>query len=536
MIPLNCFLDSYNKIKAVQNDGTPNSGDISTVTDFMSSKFHEISQMFKQFNEEGITSFVNLSFLKEYNEKDIIFEKNEKCSVYYFILYGDINFYEEKELNDKNKLIKTVSAGAVYGHKIKENYRFYTRSRGKLNLLIIDKAKFDNLIENLNKKRAANKLNFIKKFFIHMRLFSDDVLENIMQFFIREKYSKYSKIFIDGEYDEFIYLIIRGEIGVCKKPNKIELPSVAMDNNLVNYIVFEKYRRGEIFGGYSALKNKKCNFTALALSEVTEVYKISKSHLLFYFGGNNGFIPKAIKALDSTQQNSIDVKIEYIKKEFCSMHEIKTVSEKSLCDYSINFPKTIMTQKNQINESLITNILKDAWKQVENLDTRLSEFKASLLGGGPKKKPIDIFSKMKETNDSKDYNKISGDATNRIVGRKFKFGLNESQIKSFGKLGAICGTKKEQGEEDLKKLAEISSKMEGKKNNKLTDFDENMKNIYQINENGKQKENNFLNNKTNLNKDIPIPIGGLGNTDINKNIDNPKPKKRHKISLKNLLE
>ena len=532
MIPLNCFLDSYNKIKAVQNNGIPSSGDISTVTEFLSLKFHEISQMIKQFNEEGITSLVNFSILKEYNEKDIIFEKNEKCSVYYFLLYGDINFYEEKELNDKNKLIKTVSAGTIYGHKIKENYRFYTRARGKLDLLIIDKIKFNEFIENINKKRATSKLNFIKKFFTHMRLFSNDVLENIMQFFIREKYTQYSKVFIDGEYDEFIYLIIRGEIGVCKKPNKIDLPSVGIDDNLVNYIVLEKYRRGEIFGGYSALKNKKCNFTALALSEVTEVYKISKSHLLFYFGGNNGFIPKAIKALDSTQQNSLDVKIEYIKKEFCSMHEIKTVSEKTLNNYSINFPKTILTNKIQINESVITNILKDAWKQVENLDTKLSEFKASLLGGGAKKKPIDIFSKMKETNDSKDYNKISGDATNRIVGRKFKFGLNESQIKSFGKLGAICGAKKEQDEEGLKKLAEISSKMEGKKNNKLTDFDENMKNLLPNNENGKQKENNFLNNKTNLTSTINNP----GNNDIDKIPENPKPKKRNKISLKNLLE
>ena len=130
-----------------------------------------------------------------------------------------------------------------------------------------------------------------------MRLFSNDVLENIMQFFIREKYTQYSKVFIDGEYDEFIYLIIRGEIGVCKKPNKIDLPSVGIDDNLVNYIVLEKYRRGEIFGGYSALKNKKCNYTALALSEVTEVYKISKSHLLFYFGGNNN--------LSSDYSNSI---------------------------------------------------------------------------------------------------------------------------------------------------------------------------------------------------------------------------------------
>ena len=516
MITLNSFLDSYRAIKAKN----ASSQDFSTVTDYFTSKFNEISKMFSQMDKEALASFVNLSELKEYNDKDLVFSKDEKCTVYFFILYGDINFYEEKNIHEKNILIRTVSAGTVYGHKIKENYKFYTRARGKLSLLSVDKKSFDELIVNENKKKEKFKLNFIKKFFMHMRLFTDDVLNNILQFFIREHYAKYTRIFLDGEYDEYIYLIIKGEVGVAKKPNRIDLP-ITTNNEMNNYIILESFKRGDLFGGYSALKNMKCNYTALTLSEETEVYKISKSHLLFYFGGNNGFIPKALKALDTTQQMSHEMKIEYIKKECFSANEIQTLSEKAFKHNIVSFSKHIKNNKKTIDESTINNTLKDAWKSVENLDSQLSMFKASLLGGGQKKK-VDIFSKMKETNDSKDYTKISGDATNRIVGRQLRFGLNDKQISSFNKLGAICGTKKKDDEEELKKLAEISNKMEGKKNNKLTDFDENMKQ--------KPKEDKkfdiFLNNKTTTTTANPIDSDPLLT----------KAKKRNKISLKNLIE
>ena len=189
MITLNSFLDSYRAIKAKN----ASSQDFSTVTDYFTSKFNEISKMFGQMDKEALASYVSLSELKEYNDKDLVFSKDEKCTVYFFILYGDIsadyvaylyipdteieypvvqrnnsyylnhNFYEEKNIHEKNILIRTVSAGTVYGHKIKENYRFYTRARGKLSLLSVDKKSFDELIDNENKKKDKFKLNFIKE-------------------------------------------------------------------------------------------------------------------------------------------------------------------------------------------------------------------------------------------------------------------------------------------------------------------------------------------------------------------------------------
>ena len=81
---------------------------------------------------------------------------------------------------------------------------------------------------------------------------------------------------------------------------------------------------------------------------------------MFYFGGNNGFIPKALKALDTTQQMSHEMKIEYIKKECFSANEIQTLTEKAFKHNIVSFSKQIKNNKKTIDESTINNTLKDA--------------------------------------------------------------------------------------------------------------------------------------------------------------------------------
>ena len=113
MITLNSFLDSYRAIKAKN----ASSQDFSTVTDYFTSKFNEISKMFGQMDKEALASFVSLSELKEYNDKDLVFSKDEKCTVYFFILYGDINFYDTA-----NKFYMIQAKTFNQSKKINERY------------------------------------------------------------------------------------------------------------------------------------------------------------------------------------------------------------------------------------------------------------------------------------------------------------------------------------------------------------------------------------------------------------------------------
>ena len=498
----------YDKVKQNENNYTIN--DYHIFLDFIINKFHESSEMFNKFDEKDSLLFIKLSELKSYIDNEIIFKKDAPCINYIFIIYGDINFYENEDLNNNNPLIKTISAGTIYGHKIKEKYRFYGRSRIKTTIISIEKEKFDNLIIEINKRKSTFKLNYIKKFFPKMRLFTDDIIENILQFFIKEKYPKYSKIFTFSQYDEYVYLIISGEIGVAKRPKALNITENIEQN--IQYLILEKFKRGDLFGVYSALKDNRCNYTAICLSDV-ELYKISKSHLLFYFGGRSGIIPKNLSAIDSLQQISHEMKINYIKNHISDLNMIKSIS----LIFNIDVKKE--NKGIQVNENEIKNNLFEAWKDLVNLDSKLADFKKSLLSSNDKKKkPIDIFERMKETNNKeKDFSKISGDATNRVVGRKLRLGLNDNQLSGMQKLNMLSGIKKED-ENGLKKLAEISSKMEGKKNNFFGMFGDKKEDIKEIKLNEDEK-------KEKVTQDI-------NNNSINKD---DKKFKRPKHSLKNLI-
>jgi len=50
-------------------------------------------------------------------------------------------------LGNKKKIIKTISGGTIFGHKIKENYNFYGQAKNEIHLISIEKSAYDNLIE-----------------------------------------------------------------------------------------------------------------------------------------------------------------------------------------------------------------------------------------------------------------------------------------------------------------------------------------------------------------------------------------------------
>lgn len=65
------------------------------------------------------------------------------------------------------------------------------------------------------------KFMFIKKYLSKIRLYSDDIIESFKPYFIKEDYYQNSKLFLDNEYDEYIYLVVRGVIGCIKSVSKI---------------------------------------------------------------------------------------------------------------------------------------------------------------------------------------------------------------------------------------------------------------------------------------------------------------------------
>ena len=470
--------------------------DFRLISDYICQKFIETRQIFSKFNSDDFYSFIKKSSFLEFGEKELIFKKNSPCDSYIFILYGDIDFFDDQkgDSEENNILIKTISAGKVYGHTVKENYKYNIKSRTNLSLISINKKTFDELIENINKIKTNNKFKFIKKFFPKIRLYSDEIINNVLQYFERFKFNKHSKIFLKDEYNEYVYLIVKGKVGICLRPKGL-FHIDTIDKNLINddliseinsniysndYIIIDKLSRGDVFGINSALKSQKSLYTAVTLTDNVEVYRILKGNILFYFGGSSGILPVALKALGSLQDDSFQLKTQYLKSIDFTKKEIQSLLKEK---FSLLFDKKEKLTKNKkikrgenyfiIDESSIKNNLFEAWKAYENLGSKISEFKSKLLGDTKsKKKNIfgeEIAEKETSSNNLKDFGQVKGDATNRVVSRRLNMGLNSNQLRSLDKLNMICGVKKT-GEEDIKKVANITHKVEGGGRSKLMSF------------------------------------------------------------------
>jgi hypothetical protein len=317
-----------------------------------------------------------------------------------------------------------------------------------------------------------------------------------LQYFERVKFNKHSKIFLKDEYNDYIYLIIKGQIAFCTKP-KILFHMDTIDKSKINdelinevnsnilnndYIIIDKLSRGDVFGINTALKGHKSLCTVVTLTENVEVYRIVKGNLLFYFGGSSGILPVSLKALGDLQDDSCQLKIEYFKSIDFSKKEIQNLLKEKFTlkfDGKEKLSKNKKIKKNEnyfiIDENAIKNNLFEAWKSFENLGSKISDFKAKLLGGNKPSKKKNIFGEtIEEKKDSsskgeKDFTQITGDATNRVVSRRLNMGLNTNQLRSLDKLNMFCGVKKS-GEEEIKKVANITSKVEGGGRSKLMSF------------------------------------------------------------------
>ena len=472
--------------------------DFGMISDYMSQKFPESREIFIKFNSEDFYSFIKKSTFVEYNENDLIYAKHTLCDTYLFILHGDMDFFDKKpgeESGENNILIKTISAGKIYGHLVKENYKYDIKARSNISLISINKKVFDDLIITINKSNNVNKFKFIKKFFPKIRLYSDEIINSVLQYFERVKFNKHSKIFLKEEYNEYVYLIIKGQVAICVRPKGLfhldRIDKNLITDELINevntnlykndYIMIEQLSRGEVFGINSALKGQKSFYTVVTLTDNVEVYRILKGNILFYFGGSGGILPVALKALGTLQDDSCHLKIDYLKSIDFTKKEIQNKLKEKFCllfdgGEKLRKNKKIKRDENYfiIDENSIKNNLFEAWKNFENLGSKISEFKSKLLGDSKSTKKKNIFGeeigqKDSSSNSLKDFKKVSGDATDRVVSRRLNMGLNSNQLKSLDKLNMICGVKKN-GEENIKKVANIASKLEGGGRSKLMSF------------------------------------------------------------------
>ena len=90
---------------------------------------------------------------------------------------------------------------------------------------------------------------FIKKFLPKIRLYSDDIIESLKPYFIKEDYFEGHRVFIDNEFDEYVYLVVKGVIGCLKSVGRIQnlkdnLASLNMNMDVqshYSHVILEKF-------------------------------------------------------------------------------------------------------------------------------------------------------------------------------------------------------------------------------------------------------------------------------------------------------
>ena len=419
------------------------------ISDFIINKFPDTSKIFSKFSYDDFFSFIYLSNFNTYKEGTLIASKDEECNSYIFILDGDINLYSEKDISSNTTILKsTISTGNIYGHLNKDKHKYYVRAKNNISIISILKPNFDELIMLINKRIRTFKPNFIKKFFPNIRMFSDDLINNILSFFERINYQKYDKILVKQNYNEYIYLIISGEVAYCLKPKTI------FNNNYLNeydYILLEKLKRGDVIGINSALGGVKNEYNCIILSDETEFYRISKGDFLYCFGGIISDSTLILKSIGDLQDMALQKKVEYLKNiNYQDVNITKSIIDKFCLKIEeknkINYVKGGMI----IYEDPIDNVLFEKWKTVK---LGLSDFKNKLLG--QKKKRIDEIKKnnFDINNNTKDIGIIKKDQTYslyRVTNGRLNLKLNNNQLKSLSKSNGLCGIKKNNNEDNNK--------------------------------------------------------------------------------------
>ena len=441
------------------------------ISDFFIKKFQETSKIFSKFSLENFFSFIYLSDFQVYKTGDLIVSKEEDCNSYFFLLNGDINLYTEKDISLETNIMKgTLSSGNIYGQLIKDKYKYYIRARNNCSIIAILKQNFNELIISINRKIKTFKPMFIKKFFPGIRMFADDAINNILPNFERIKYQQYDKILLKQKYNEYIYLIISGEVGYCLKPKSIfNNPNIIL--NEYDYILLEKMGRGEIIGINSALDGIKSSYNCIILTEEVELYRISKGDFLYYFNGRISDAALNLKSIGDLQNMAIQRKIEYLNK--INLEDINIINS-VIKKFSLKIPDKdkIYFDKSSIIifEDPIENVLFEKWKTVK---LGLSDFKDKILG--QKKKRMD---ESKNNNhdidnniDRKDIAYIKKNQTYslyRVANGRLNLKLNNNQIKSLNKLNGFCGIKninKDEKHNDKSNNSKSIELNEEKKNN-----------------------------------------------------------------------
>lgn len=211
---------------------------------------------------------------------------------------------------------------------------------------------------------------------------------------------------------------------------------------------------------YSSLKHFKTNITVEVVTDKLELFRISKTDILYFFDGTTSKQIESLKGIDNSQQINLMIKIKFIEQNLLNW---STLSKLEF--YESN--PIISSVPEIIRENHGLHILRDSCKTQDNTK-KLEDLKSKLSAVKKDDKPpagnLDALNKLKglSTLTSNDLNKNIALGTNRLGPKLInKGGLTENQIASKNKLEMFSAKKIQSEEEISEALKRINEKKKG---------------------------------------------------------------------------
>lgn len=184
-------------------------------------KYH---MYFGDYNTEMFQKLCLSMWFKEFSQDDKIFEKEDECKYFYYIMKGTVHLLESSA-EGEDKIARLHNQHEVFGLKKCGNEgSFPIRNRDAVaetntSLIIIDAKEYENIRSKRVLSAAEAKIEFLTRYIPGFRSVDQKIIQEYETLFTKEKMTKGYRIIEQGKSDDHLYFIYSGECRILYNYN-----------------------------------------------------------------------------------------------------------------------------------------------------------------------------------------------------------------------------------------------------------------------------------------------------------------------------
>ena len=244
--------------------------DLEYLVNFLS-RFEDLRRYLQYYSMQHQFKVAESFQVKDFAAGEVIFRKGHTSSLYYFVLDGQIEAYNE-ERDGKSKLVGIIGIGKQLGEiGILRNQPRSLTCIAKTNgiYLVLPAEQFMSLIALKMVTNLDQKIKFIENYFPNVKKLTTVQKQRIAYAMGSQTASRGQSISVIGEMINYIYFISEGELMV----------SLIAEVSAKKMIL--KLAPGNLIGEECVFFNSALKFDVRVSSEYTQLYTLQKQDIYF---------------------------------------------------------------------------------------------------------------------------------------------------------------------------------------------------------------------------------------------------------------